>query len=179
LKSTIHEISNINRIKPEFIEKFIICKNVVEDTKKLIIKYGSKKKECIVFWSGILDGEVAYIKTVICPRFEATSISAQLNNQALEYIHNILLENKEFIFIQVHSHPGVAFHSTEDNSGALSYKIGFISIVVPYFGDYMEEIKDCAVFEYAGNSNWNELSADNIINRFIIPEQKRYDFISR
>jgi hypothetical protein len=35
---------------------------------------------------------------------------------------------------QIHTHPGTAFHSAADDSGAYTDEIGFLSIVVPQFG---------------------------------------------
>ena len=158
---------NMNvRKKPSFISKFIITQDIIQKTKTNLIKAGKLRKEGLVFWSGTLDGDIAYIKTVICPRTIATSISARLNNEGIEYIRDIVKKNNEFLFVQVHSHPGIAFHSEDDNNEAISYKTGFISIVVPYFGKYVEDLSGCAVFEHIGNSVWKELDRIGVKTRF-------------
>jgi hypothetical protein len=158
---------NMNiRKKPSFIRKLIITEDIILKTKAALIEAGERRKEGLVFWSGTLDGDIAYIKTVICPKTIATSVSARLDNEGIEYIHNIIKKNREFLFVQVHSHPGIAFHSEDDNNEAISYKTGFISIVVPYFGKYMENLSNCAVFEHIGNSVWKDLNKIEVRTRF-------------
>lgn len=158
---------NINiKIKPSYISKFVITQNIIQKTKNDLIKAGKFRKEGLVFWSGTIDGDVAYIKTVICPKAIATSTSAKLDNEGINYIRNIVKKNNEFLFVQVHSHPGIAFHSEDDNNEAISYKTGFISIVVPYFGEYLEDLSGCAIFEHIGNSVWKELDRKIIKTRF-------------
>lgn len=154
------------RKKPSFIRKFILSQDIIQKTKAALIRAGKLRKEGLVFWSGTLEGEIAYIKTVICPSTIATSVSARLDNEGIEYIRNIIKKNNEFLFVQVHSHPGVAFHSDDDNNEAISYKAGFFSIVVPYYGKYMEDLSNCAVFEHIGNSVWKDIDKNDIKIRF-------------
>ena len=79
-----------------------------------------------------------------------------------------LRSNGEFLFAQVHSHPGIAFHSDDDCNEAISYKKGFISIVVPDYGQNMNGLDVCAIFEYVGNGIWDELSTKIVNERFTI-----------
>lgn len=158
---------NMNvRKKPSFISKFIITQDIIKKTKTVLVEAGKHRNEGLVFWSGTLNGDCANIKTVICPKNIATSVSATLSNEGVAYIHNTIRKNNEFLFAQVHSHPGIAFHSKSDNCEAISYKTGFISIVVPYFGKYMEELSSCAVFEHIGKSIWKELDEIELKARF-------------
>lgn len=160
---------NMNiRKKPSFINKFIITQDVIHKTKIALVQAGKLRKEGLVFWSGTLNGDVANIKTVICPETIATCVSAKLSRNGLEYIYNTIKKNNEFLFIQVHSHPGIAFHSDDDDNEAISFKKGFISIVVPYFGKYMEDLSSCLIFEHIGNSIWKELDKKIVESRFQI-----------
>lgn len=160
---------NINvRKKPSFIKKYIVTLDVLHKTKIALVEAGKLRKEGLVFWSGTLNGDVANIKTVICPETIATCVSAKLSSNGLEYIYNTIKKNNEFLFTQVHSHPGIAFHSEDDNNEAISFKKGFISIVVPYFGKYMEDLSSCLVFEHIGNSVWKELDKIVVKTRFQI-----------
>lgn len=154
--------------KPDFISKFNISKEVILKTKEFFMKMGVKHKEGLVFWSGVLHGDNAYIKTVICPPNISTCISARTNDQGLRNIYDTLRKNGEFLFIQAHSHPDLAFHSSTDCDEAISYKKGFMSIVVPFYGENMEAISNWSIFEYSGNGNWQQLGCTDIINRFTI-----------
>lgn len=165
---TIGSPNSATRKKPTYIKKFIIFRDVIIKTKTVLVGAGRHKKEGLVFWSGVLNADNANIKTVICPKNISTSISARLDNEGMEYIRNVLKKNNEFLFAQVHSHPGIAFHSDDDCNEAISYKKGFISIVVPDYGRDMDGLNTCAIFEYVGNGVWNELSTKIVNERFKI-----------
>lgn len=158
---------NMNiRKKPSYIQKFTVTQDVIKKTKIALIEAGKLRREGLVFWSGTIDEDIANIKTIICPKTIATSVSARLDNKGIDYIHSIVKKNNEFLFIQVHSHPGIAFHSEDDCNEAISYKTGFISIVIPYFGKDFEDLSNCAVFEHIGSSLWKELDIIEVETRF-------------
>ena len=162
--------SIILRKKPDYIKQFKITQNVIDQTKAFMIKMGNKRKEGLVFWSGNIDNDTAKIKTMICPTNISSSIHAQTNGKGLRQIFDMLRKNNEFLFIQVHSHPGCAFHSSIDCNEAISFKKGFISIVVPFYGENMEDLNSWAIFEYAANSKWRQLEAEEKSKRFKVVE---------
>lgn len=156
------------RKKPDYISRFSISRDVVTRTKEFFIKMGARHREGLVFWSGTLQGDGAYIKTAICPPNISTCISARTNDQGLKHIYETLRKNDEFLFIQAHSHPDLAFHSPTDCDEAISFKKGFMSIVVPFYGRNMEDISTWVIFEYSGTDKWRQLGRSEITNRFIV-----------
>lgn len=156
------------KAKPSFISQYKITNDVIQETIMIMRKEGNHNKEGLVFWSGHIEDNIAIIKTVISPKIKSTMFSAQLNDDGLAYIRGILKNNNEFLFAQVHSHPGSAFHSIEDETESISYKTGFISIVIPNFGMHMKDLSKCSIFEHIGDSLWIELDKDTIKSKFII-----------
>lgn len=53
---------------------------------------------------------------------------------ALHRLNVWLHEHGEFLAVQVHAHPGEAYHSDTDNTYPIVTENGALSIVVPYFG---------------------------------------------
>lgn len=165
------ESSSMLKKKPDFISSFVITRDVITSTKEFMVKMGKRHLEGLVFWSGILENDTAFIRRMICPQNISTSISAHTTNQGLSYLREILRENNEFLFMQVHSHPAAAFHSFTDNNEAISFKKGFISIVVPYFGENMDNMNTWAIFEYTDSFRWRKLGYKEISKRFILLEK--------
>jgi hypothetical protein len=158
--------NRIIRRKPDYLSLFNIPQSVINQTKEFMIKMGKKQKEGLVFWSGNFENDIANIRTVINPHNVSSAISAQTNNKGLEQIFDVLRKNNEFLFIQVHSHPASAFHSSIDCNEAISFKKGFISIVVPFYGNDMEDMYSWAIFEYTSSSTWRQLGNAEILKRF-------------
>ncbi|MHA2031581.1 MAG: hypothetical protein ACW99Q_19565, partial [Candidatus Kariarchaeaceae archaeon] len=84
-------------------------------------------------------------------------------------IGKIMHERKEYLLIQLHTHPFEAFHSWIDNSYPISHRVGFVSIVIPHFARHSMEDKDTwGVYEYKGEGEWRTLNLGQINDRFVI-----------
>ena len=94
-------------------------------------------------------------------------VTAIPSSESLSRLHSLLLQRDEFVLAQVHSHPGIAFHSDLDDYGAATLRSGFVSIVVPDYGCVpLNDLSHCAVFECQGGSRWAELACTEVIRRF-------------
>lgn len=159
------------RLKPTKLDQFIISPSVMKETQEHLMAFGQQQKEALVFWSGKLVGNTqANITRVIIPRRTfSTAVYATVSSQELQRIRKILKENNEFLFVQVHSHPGEAFHSQTDDENAISYKKGFVSIVVPSYGSGpFKDLTYCKVYEYDGGGDWKSLRFGEIRVRFVV-----------
>jgi len=162
-------------IKPSYISILHIAQEILDETLKYLRAHGNKGKECIVFWSGRLSHKnKAHITSCIYPNQEATSISADVSLVESAKIHYLLSKRQEFLFAQVHSHPGEAFHSNTDNFHPITDKPGFFSIVVPYYCTTgLNDLSRCAVFEYKGRGVWRRLDQRERNKRFKIERQTK------
>lgn len=164
-----YESVRVLRSKPKRIARFRISREMVMNTQRTLQEAGRKNREGLVFWSGQLEGPEAIITRCLVPEGSGTSIGATLSERGLRDVLTILRSNGEFLFAQVHSHPRRAFHSFIDNREAISFKVGFVSIVVPHFGfTEMEELSNCKVYEYSGGGRWMPLSPNEVARRFVI-----------
>jgi hypothetical protein len=76
-----------------------------------------------------------------------------------------------YILAQLHTHGGQAFHSTTDDRYPLSSQPGFLSIVVPNFGDGPPG-RGWAFFDHQGSGRWQQLSRSEVAGRIITENRK-------
>lgn len=154
------------------IKTLEIPKSIFNSTINNLQENGLQGNEGIAFWTGTLNGVNAEIKNVIFansyPEFENQELFARVPLLTSFKIGELVHQRQEKLFVQIHSHPFEAFHSFVDDKYPISHKIGFLSIVVPYFGKNVTDLSPCKIYEYLGNGKWNELSQKEVSKRFII-----------
>lgn len=162
--------ANKNFLKPLQIHRLYIPDNILKETEHYLKEHGLKGMEGLVFWSGILTKKnQGVITSCIYPKQKSSSISVDVDLNESARIHYLLFERNEFLFVQVHSHPGSAFHSIIDDNYPMTHKPGFFSIVVSSYALYgLKGLSGCEVFEYQGNGKWRRLAQKEINNRFVI-----------
>ncbi len=69
----------------------------------------------------------------------------------------MLYERRLTLLLQVHSHPGEAYHSSTDDRFPIVTINGGLSIVVPDFGFGSFSIDDWAVYRLAAGGAWKEV----------------------
>lgn len=155
---------------PKKIDHIQIPNNVLQDTLENFRKEGLLHNESIAYWTGSFVNADAKINNVMFANSYSEFVSGQLSAKMplsatfkiAEEIHN----RKEILFAQIHSHPFEAFHSWIDDKYAISFRLGFFSIVVPYFGKNISRLNQCKIYEYVGNTNWAELTDIENSRRF-------------
>jgi len=69
---------------------------------------------------------------------------------------------------QVHTHPGLAYHSDGDEDGARIAYTGYVSIVLPDYGRRLPGLDKAAIFMFRSGHGFIELDPPNLT---IIPER--------
>ena len=154
-----------------FIEKFYVPTAVLRETQRFIEEHGAERTEAYVFWAGaVADGE-AYITTCVYPTANARHGGVKVSLRKMTEINLELRDRDQLVLAQVHSHPGVARHSPVDEEKAVSFHEGFVSIVVPDFGETpVYDLRDCGVYVYTASDGWRLLGEDEVEDRFVIEE---------
>jgi len=153
--------------RPNCINKVHVPKIILHETSLHFIAHG-RQQECYVLWSGKLQlPDEAHITRCIHPVHGSTIASISIDLEENFRIQKLLANSQEFLFAQVHTHPGEAFHSFMDNHFPFSRKPGFFSIVVPRFGqNQLDNLGLCQVYEYIGEGKWKQLSKREVAVRF-------------
>lgn len=156
---------------PDQIEKFYVPTAVLRETQEFIERHGAEGTEAYVFWAGaVADGE-AYVTTCVYPTANARHGGVKVPLQKMTEINLELRDRDQLVLAQVHSHPGVARHSPVDEEKAVSFHEGFVSIVVPDFGETpVYDLRDCGVYVYTAEDGWRLLGDGEIEERFAIED---------
>jgi hypothetical protein len=133
--------------------------------------HGAEGTEAYVFWAGaVADGE-GYVSTCIYPTANARHGGVKVPLRKMTEINLELRDRDQLVLAQVHSHPGVARHSPVDEEKAVSFHEGFVSIVVPDFGETpVYDLRDCGVYVYTADDGWRLLDDGEIEDQFAIEE---------
>ena len=76
----------------------------------------------------------ACITEVVHPEHGASSVGFSLGNGWINEFWNRLATEKLGIRVQIHTHPGAAYHSSIDDAYPIIHSPGFLSLVIPNFG---------------------------------------------
>lgn len=157
----------------QFIKRYYLPRDLFERTMKVLRKRGLRKQEGLVLWAGApsLNAEEAYVLSCIIPKRGHWGGGVRLNSRFLLTLSDELQRRDLLLLAQVHSHPGNFGHSPGDEYKATSYRIGFVSIVFPWFAlKETSDLSKCYVYEYEGNWKWRLLKNSEVSQRFVIED---------
>jgi hypothetical protein len=93
---------------------------------------GGGRRECVCYVAGPLD-QPGTADLVLHPRHRASAGGYEVDPAWLDRAWAALGRDGREIRLQVHTHPGAAYHSTIDDTYPLVRTPGFLSLVVPAF----------------------------------------------
>lgn len=156
---------------PDRIEKYYVPTAVLRETQRYIEAHAEDGTEGYVFWAGAVAENEAYITTCVYPTANARHGGVKVPLEKMTEINLELRDRDQLVLAQVHSHPGVARHSSVDEEKAVSFHEGFVSIVIPDFGDTpVYDLRDCGVYIYTADDGWRLLDDTEIEDRFAIED---------
>ena len=161
-------------------KKYIIPKQVITDSQKVIREYASLEpsNEGLVYWGGIKDGQTVTVTAVIAPETDSDYGRVSTSHKSNSEFVQVLNEKKIIQIAQVHSHPtSWVDHSAGDNAWA-PFKIdGLISIVVPSYGkNEILPLTKCGVHRFE-KTHFKRLSNKYVKKHFVIDSQYKSDFV--
>lgn len=93
---------------------------------------GGGCRECQALWVGSWIRPDA-VERVVHPEHTASAVGFQLDPAWLDRFWNELAEAGDGVRVQIHTHPGTAYHSATDDAFPLLSVPGFLSLVIPRF----------------------------------------------
>lgn len=119
------------------IRHFHVPKKIVDETDKALRSAGKKQLEAFVFWSGVVDGADFRIRSSYFPEQTGyrlpDGVCVRVDGKELHQLNLMLYQKKEILAVQIHTHPGRAYHSETDDTYPIVTLQGGLSIVVPNF----------------------------------------------
>jgi len=153
------------------LEQLRIPKTIIAETESHLRKHALLNEEGIIVWSGVIEKEAKIVRMCLHPRQHCTAVGVDVPIEEAQRINEVLNEMDETLLAQIHSHPGDAFHSYTDNNFAITFTLGFVSIVVPFFGRQgVSDLCRCSIWVHEGYGKWRMLSEDETKTAMIIIE---------
>jgi hypothetical protein len=123
--------------------------DLLEGTFALFRNCGCGERECQVLWVSPWAAPETITK-VVHPKHDAHVGGFVLDTAWLNDFWVALAQDGLGIRVQVHTHPGEAFHSPIDDAFPIIHTTGFLSLVIPNFafgpigfgGAYLTEIRE-------------------------------------
>ncbi len=119
---------------------FRVSQSLVATTEDALRKAGSSGYECFVLWTGNMEGDTFDVQHVYVPAqrsFRSTEgLHVRVDAEQLHGMNMWLYQNRQTLGIQVHTHPGEAYHSVTDDTYPIVTTLGGLSLVVPDFAQH-------------------------------------------
>jgi hypothetical protein len=133
---------------------------------------GRARLEGMVLWTGRQQDGVFTVTDLVIPKQRGLNtpdgLCAVVDADELRRLNMFLYRNSLELVAQVHTHPGVAYHSQTDDENAIATTIGSFSIVVPNFAVVNYALSECAVYRLDAQGRWIEVDESAGRNRIIV-----------
>ena len=120
------------------ISKVIVPLRFVENIYAHLRDAGNEGVEGVGLWFGKQQDSVFTIQSSVIPAQKGYRMEEGLlyhvNGEELHRINRWAYEQKLLLLVQLHSHPGRAYHSETDDAYPIVATLGGLSIVIPNFG---------------------------------------------
>jgi hypothetical protein len=119
------------------VDEFAVPANLVDVTEDQLREAGRQVAERFVLWTGRRHGHRFAVETLHVPAQTAyrleSGLCVRVDGPALQELNDWLFANDQRLAVQVHAHPGRAYHSDLDSAFPIITVLGGLSIVVPDF----------------------------------------------
>lgn len=109
-------------------------RRVLDRTVGVLWSHGRRALECHALWVGRMSRGAFEVSDVWVPEQRRTPISYEVGEREVFRINKALYDAGLTCMCQVHTHPGVAFHSEIDDRGSELALPGSLSVVIPNYG---------------------------------------------
>jgi len=131
--------------------------DILEKSFRMFRECGRAECECAVFWTGPL--ETDGVDEVEHPVHQRSPYGYEVNDGWLTEFWKRLAVARQRIRAQVHTHPGLAFHSQTDGRWPIVSQPGFLSIVIPDFAMGDVSLKGAWIGRLGEDGSWRRVTA--------------------
>jgi hypothetical protein len=139
-----------------------ITRDLFSETFRVLRDCGKMVNECQVLW---LSAHAApdSILTVRHSTHDSTGGGVEVDSVWLNTLWRELRSSSLSIRAQIHTHPGMAFHSKTDDAFPIVGSPGFISIVVPNFATHGPTLRGLYATSITPSGKWQELPITEVL----------------
>jgi hypothetical protein len=149
------------------VTEFNVRQSVIDQTERALRQAGAEGFELFVFWTGRRDCHALDLSSAYIPRQrsfrEHDGLHVEVGADALHQLNMWLFQNEQALAVQVHSHPGTAYHSDIDNAFPIVTALGGLSLVVPLFCRNGLSLETCVGYRL-DLQGWTELTTEALMS---------------
>jgi hypothetical protein len=134
-----------------------LARGLLDETFRRFRECGCGRDECQALWLSPWS-QPDIITKVVHPKHAAHFGGFVLDDSWLNDFWLELGRAKTGIRVQVHTHPGEAFHSRTDDEFPIIHTPGFLSLVIPNFGLGRVGFDEAYLTEIQPEGHWREVS---------------------
>ena len=133
-----------------------LTQGVLEHAFEHLRRCGDGARECVVYLTGPV-GQPTLVDGVVHPHHRSSSVGYDLDSAAIADLWRDLTAARRSIRVQVHTHPGPAYHSSRDDALAIVHTPGFLSLVIPRFARGPIGLDDAFLAARDEDGRWTEV----------------------
>ncbi len=134
------------RIEPVTSPRVIFTERMPETLRKCLSEQIRCRHEGIVYMYGMTDGTTTLVMGCIRPVAHTTRGSFLVSPVAMARVVRAINVMGLWLVGQIHTHPGTAYHSAGDDEGARVAYAGYVSAVVPDYGEHLPSLEGSAFY---------------------------------
>lgn len=131
-------------------------RRMIEETFATFRSCGAGERECQLYWASSWDDPL-FLTDVVHPRHKSSFHGVTLESAWISKFWLELADRGLGVRVQVHTHPGEAFHSDTDDAFPLIHEAGFLSLVIPDFAAGPIGFKRAYLTEIQPDGTWKQV----------------------
>lgn len=136
--------------------------HVLAESMRKMADCGQGRCECVIYWTGPVTNNKA-VDGWTHPAHRRSAFGYQIDDGWLTRFWFQLAAEARAIRAQVHTHPGMAFHSETDDHWPVVSQPGFLSIVVPNFAIGPIDLGKMWVGVLMADGNWKHVPTSSVL----------------
>lgn len=141
--------------------RYELPRQMLEETFEHLRTCGGGVRECQALWvSPWADPE--RLSAVVHPRHAASAVGFQVEEAWLNSFWSCLADEGLGVRVQIHTHPGAAYHSATDDAFPLIHTPGFFSLVIPRFAQGPVGFDSAYLAQIQPDGRWRPVSINDV-----------------
>ncbi len=131
-------------------------RRMIEETFATFRSCGAGKRECQLYWASPWS-DPSGLTHLIHPKHSSSSHGLDLDSAWISKFWLELADRGLGVRVQVHTHPGEAFHSETDDAFPLIHEAGFLSLVISDFANGPVGFSRAYLTEIQPDGSWRQV----------------------
>ena len=147
--------------------KYNMSRSILQESAVTLRSLSVGIRESVILWIGAADDTNARVRGITVPKQFTSADHFEVPLEERLKLAQQLAYSGEKLLVQLHTHPGEAFHSLADDRLALPRHTGALSIVVPNFAEeWSGDLEEISVNYHLGGGVWTELRPEVVSTLF-------------